>query len=159
MDVTIRPAVAADVAELRAVGAAAYAPYIERIGRPPAPLSADYAAAVARGEVWVATDAEAVVGLIVLVTRPGYLLLENIAVLPSGQGRGVGSQLMRLAEQQAAGLGEIRLYTNVAMTENQAYYRRHGYVETGRGKQEGFDRVYFTKRLPGQAAQTPVGPD
>jgi ribosomal protein S18 acetylase RimI-like enzyme len=148
---TVRAARSADVAAIRAVVMAAYQPYVSRIGRAPAPLTADYTGRVARAEVWVATgdpDA-AIVGLIVLIAMPGYLLLENIAVHPSAQRRGVGARLLAFAEEHAARLRltEIRLYTNVAMTENLAYYPRHGYVETGRGEEDGFHRVYFSKRL------------
>lgn len=46
---------------------------------------------------------------------------------------------------RAAGLSQIRLYTNEAMTENLAYYPRHGYRETHRGIEDGYRRVYFTK--------------
>jgi GNAT superfamily N-acetyltransferase len=145
-----------DVAAIRAVAAAAYAPYVERIGRQPAPMTADYAAAVSRGEVWVAASNGAVSGLLVLVPAPGHLLLENIAVHPSAQGTGIGARLLALAEAQARllGLCEIRLYTNVAMTENLGYYPRRGYVETHRAAQDGFSRVYFSKRL-GLAAPEP----
>jgi ribosomal protein S18 acetylase RimI-like enzyme len=72
-----------------------------------------------------------------------------VAVLPAAQGRGIGGRLLGLAEQHARslGLGEIRLYTNEAMTENLAYYRRHGYTETHRAEQDGFRRVFFRKLL------------
>ncbi len=147
---TVRQAEPDDVPALRAVAAAAYAPYLDRIGRPPAPVSADYAAAVARGEVWVAVGADGVIGLLVLVARPDHLLLENIAVHPAAQRGGVGACLLARAEDQAAclSLTEIRLYTNVAMTENLAYYPRHGYVQTHRAVQDGYSRVYFAKHLP-----------
>jgi len=112
-------------------------------------MTADYAAAVQRGEVWVAMLAETIAGLLVLVRRPDHLLLENVAVHPGFQGTGVGARLLAVADEQAAlaGLAEIRLYTNVAMTENLAYYPRHGYVETHRARSDEFDRVYFSKRL------------
>ena len=45
------------------------------------------------------------------------------------------------------GLGEVRLYTNEAMSEKLEFYPRHGYVETRRQVVEGFHRVFFTKRL------------
>jgi ribosomal protein S18 acetylase RimI-like enzyme len=79
------------------------------------------------------------------------LLLENVAVLPTAQGRGIGSRLLALAEDQARGLRlcEIRLYTNEAMTENLAYYTRRGYAETHRAEQDGFRRVFFRKQLAG----------
>jgi GNAT superfamily N-acetyltransferase len=147
--VTVRPAGPQDVRAIRALAAAAYAPYAERIGRLPAPVAADYAAAVARGQVWIAALDDAVAGFIVLVVKPDHLLLENIAVRPAEQGTGIGSRLLTLAEEQAAllGLTEIRLYTNIAMTENLAYYPRRGFVETHRGEQDGYSRVYFAKRL------------
>ncbi len=147
---TVRKAAPDDVPALRAVAAAAYAPYLDRIGRPPAPVSADYGAAVARGDVWVAVGANGVMGLLVLVVRPDHLLLENIAVHPAAQRSGVGARLLARAEDEAAALSltEIRLYTNAAMTENLAYYPRHGYVQTHRAVQDGYSRVFFAKHLP-----------
>jgi ribosomal protein S18 acetylase RimI-like enzyme len=146
---TLRLAVPDDVAELRAIAAAAYGIYIPRMGRPPPPVTADYAAAVDRSEVWVAVGGEEIAALLVLVPRPDHLLLENIAVRPSAQGTGIGVRLLALAEQEAQrqGLDEIRLYTHVTMTENIAFYPRHGYTPTHRSSQAGFERVFFTKRL------------
>jgi ribosomal protein S18 acetylase RimI-like enzyme len=144
---TLRPAVATDLVALRAVAVAAYQGYVPRIGRQPAPMMADYAQAVHEGVVWVAVDDDVVVGLAVFLPRPDHLLLDNIAVSPSAQARGVGTRMMALAEDQARrhGVSEVRLYTNEAMTENLAYYRRRGYVETHRAEQDGFRRVFFRK--------------
>jgi GNAT superfamily N-acetyltransferase len=146
---SIRKASPADVPRIEAIAAAAYAPYTPRIGRPPAPVTADYGGAAARGEVWVAEADGTITGLLVLVARPDHLLLENVAVDPAAQGTGVGTRLLAEAEEHALRLGlpEVRLYTNVAMTENLAYYPRRGYVETHRGHEDGFDRVYFSKRV------------
>ena len=139
---------------LRSIAAAAYGPYLPRIGRMPAPMTADYAASVREGCVWLLTGADpgqpdAPAGLIVLVPEAGYLLLENVAVLPPAQGRGAGTFLLDFAEARARELGlpEIRLYTNAAMTGNLAYYRRRGYHETGRGEEDGFSRVYFARQV------------
>jgi GNAT superfamily N-acetyltransferase len=127
---------------------AAYQYYVPRIGRAPAPMTAGYAAAARQGQAWVAADDGGVAGFIILITRPGYLLLENVADRPAAQGRGIGARLLAFAEERARGLGlrEIRLYTNAAMTENLAYYPRHGYTETHRADQDGFHRVFFRKR-------------
>jgi GNAT superfamily N-acetyltransferase len=146
---SVRKAGPADVPRIAAIVAAAYAPYTPRIGRPAAPVTADYPGAVARGAVWVAEADGVVAGLLVLVARPDHLLLENVAVDPAAHGTGVGARLLSTAEEQAAelGLAEIRLYTNVVMTENLTYYPRRGYVETHRASENGFDRVYFTKRI------------
>jgi GNAT superfamily N-acetyltransferase len=146
---TVRRADASDVAALRVVATEAYRGYVARIGRRPAPMTADYAEAVRGGLAWAAVRDGEVVGLLVLAVKPDHLLLENVAVLPSAQGCGIGARLLALAEDQARelGRGEIRLYTNEAMTENLVYYPKHGYAETHRAEQDGFRRVFFRKRL------------
>jgi N-acetylglutamate synthase-like GNAT family acetyltransferase len=146
----VRRAVAADAADLRALAVAAYQHYVPRIGRPPAPMTEDYAAAVREHEVWVTEHDGAITGMIVLVREPGHLLVQNLAVRPGAQGGGIGSGLLRLAEDRAReyGLPELHLYTNEAMTENIAYYPRRGYTETHRDEEHGFRRVYFTKPTP-----------
>jgi GNAT superfamily N-acetyltransferase len=147
--ITIRPAVEADAPALHSIAVAAYQHYASRIGREPAPMTANYAAAVHRGQAWVAAEDGQAIGFIILIPQPGHLLLENVAVLPAAQGRGVGARLLAFAEEHARSLHlpEIRLYTNEAMTENLAYYPRHGYTETHRAQQDGFRRVFFLKRL------------
>jgi N-acetylglutamate synthase-like GNAT family acetyltransferase len=145
----VRRADASDVDAMRELVQAAYELYVERIGRRPAPMTADYRHAVESGHAWVAQHGERVVGLLVLEPAEDHLLLENVAVLPQAQGLGVGSRLLQLAEEQARahGLREIRLYTNEAMTENLGYYPRRGYRETHRATQDGFRRVFFAKEL------------
>jgi ribosomal protein S18 acetylase RimI-like enzyme len=145
----IRPAAAADVPAIAALVRAAYAMYVPRIGRQPAPVTADHAALVAAGRVWVAEVAGEIAGVIVLIPRADHLLVENVAVAPAMQGRGIGRALMTQAEERAAaaGLAELRLYTNQLMTENLALYPALGYVETGRRVEDGFARVYFSKRI------------
>ena len=104
---------------------------------------------VSRHVAWLADEDGEAAGFVILIPQPGYLLLENVAVRPAAQGRGIGARLLALAEERARGLGlpEIRLYTNEAMTENLAYYPRHGYTQTHRARQDGFDRVFFRKQL------------
>jgi len=147
--VPVRPAEPGDVEALRDIAAAAYQHYVPRIGHPPAPMTADYAQAIRSRQAWVAVDGGEVTGFVILIAQPGYLLLDNIAVRPDAQGRGIGARLLALAEDRARSLhlGEIRLYTNQAMTENLSYYPRYGYTETHRAEQDGFHRVYFHKRL------------
>ena len=141
----IRRAAAADVVAVEQIVAAAYAPYVSRIGTRPGPMLDDYAALVADGVVWVASAP--VCGLVVLLARDGYLLLDNIAVAPAVHGQGVGRALLDFAEERAraGGFTELRLYTHQKMTENIALYARSGWQETGRGRQDGFDRVFFRK--------------
>ena len=145
----IRPARADDVEGVRQLVRDAYAVYIPRIGREPAPMAADYGGLVREGVVTIAADEDAIVGVLVLRPRPSSLLLENIAVAPTEQHRGIGRALMAFAEQRARELGltKITLYTNARMTENLSFYSRLGYVEVGRRREQGFDRVFFEKEI------------
>lgn len=142
-----------DAPALTAIATAAYSGYLARMpeGVRPAPLDADYAAAIAHDETWVAELDGRVVGYLVLVAAPDHLLLENVAVDPGAQGRGVGRELLDLAETRARDLGmpEVRLFTHATMVENQRLYERRGYVETGRRRDDEFDRVFYVKQLPG----------
>jgi ribosomal protein S18 acetylase RimI-like enzyme len=133
------------------VAQAAYQKYVARIGREPAPMTVDYRDVVASGHGWVAEQAGRVVAILVLEPAADHLLLENLAVDPDQQGSGIGQELLRLAEQQARlrGLAEVRLYTNVAMIENLAYYSRRGYRETHRNIDDGFHRVFMSKPITG----------
>lgn len=137
------------MAALSELARAAYVAYVERMGREPAPMQADYAALVEARTAWVAEQANLVVGLLVLEVRSDHLLLDNIAVSPNARSTGIGRQLLGFAEDYARqqGLDEIRLYTNEAMTENLDYYPRHGYTETHRAIDHGYRRVFFAKRL------------
>jgi ribosomal protein S18 acetylase RimI-like enzyme len=145
----IRAATAADVEAVRHVVDAAYGHYVARIGKPPGPMLDDYAGRIADRQTWVLEDDGRIVGILVLEHGPSGLLLDNIAVMPDSQGKGFGRALIGFAETEARrlGFGEIRLYTHALMTENVALYRRIGFVETHRGSEKGYDRVYMTKRL------------
>jgi GNAT superfamily N-acetyltransferase len=141
----------ADADTVARITTEAYRLYVPRIGRQPSPMTTDYGPAVRAGHAWIAEDDVAEVAVIVLIPQPDHLLVENIAVRPGVQGRGVGSRLLALAEERARALGydEVRLYTHVMMTENIAYYPRRGYTETHRGGSDGYERVFFSKRLDG----------
>lgn len=145
----LRKAVGADRPAVEAIVAAAYAPYIPRIGRKPGPMLDDYDALIREGCVHVIVSGGLVQGILVLRPEQDAMLLENVAVSPVAQGRGYGRILLDFAERTAAAAGfpAIRLYTNEAMTENVALYARLGYVETHRGVANGFRRVYMTKAL------------
>ena len=86
-----------------------------------------------------------------MILRDGgnHLLIENVAIAPSSQGKGLGRGLLDYAEEEARGRGysEIRLYTNEAMTENIALYKKWGYEETNRESGE-FCRIFMSKRIP-----------
>ena len=150
MEIEVSAARAEDVPAVEQLVREAYEPYVERIGRKPGPLLDDYATIVGQGRALVARDRGRIVGLLITSVRPDHLLVENVAVADSVRGTGLGARLLRIAEEQARaeGLDEIRLYTHELMTENVAYYPRHGFVETHRRTDNGFPRVFFSRRLP-----------
>jgi ribosomal protein S18 acetylase RimI-like enzyme len=144
-----RPAQPSDVPGITASVCAAYLPYIERIGRQPGPMLEDYAEVLRQSQVHVATQDDKVVGVIVLqVTDEGFYV-DNVAVRPSVKGRGVGRQLLELAEAEAAsqGFDSIYLSTPVMMTENRALYAHIGYVQYDQRIINGFPRVFLRKAL------------
>ena len=97
-------------------------------------MLADFEAQAAAGQVSVVEVAGQLVGLIVMSREADHLFIENVAVWPAHQGRGHGRRLLRHAEREARRLGleEIRLYTEVRMTENLALYPAIGYEEFDR---------------------------
>jgi GNAT superfamily N-acetyltransferase len=146
-----RPATAADLPAIREVAGAAYARYLSRMDRPPAPMLADYGAAVDAGRLWV--TGRPVAGLIELTEAGDALHVGNVAVRPGSQGTGLGRLLMDFAERRAIllGLTRLGLYTNEVMTENQAIYTHLGYREVGRHTEDGYRRVYMEKLLVARA--------
>jgi ribosomal protein S18 acetylase RimI-like enzyme len=157
----IRCARPEDRAAIEAIVNAAYAIYVERIGKPPGPMLDDYAGLIADGMVSVFADTDGTIAaVIVLVPQPDHLLLDNIAVRPDRQSRGLGRRLIEFAEDEARRLGfaELRLYTHEKMTENIALYARLGFVETGRSHQAGYDRVFMRKRVAADPPGEPATP-
>jgi ribosomal protein S18 acetylase RimI-like enzyme len=146
----IRRARPDDAEAVAAVATAAFSPYVGRLGDiEPWPMHVDYAEKIGQGHTWVAENDGAVVGLLVLEPQDDHLLLDIVGIAPGHQGTGLGNRLLGVADQQARALGlpEVRLYTNVVMTENLAYYPRQGYVETHREQVGPYHRVFFTKVL------------
>jgi len=145
----IRSARPQDQATVETIVSDAYRHYISRIGKPPGPMLDDYRSLIAAGAVSVLESGDGIAAIIVLLAKPDHLLLDNIAVRPERQGQGHGRRLIAFAVAEARHLGyrEIRLYTHVTMTENIALYTRLGFVETGRGEEAGYERVFMTKSL------------
>ena len=143
----LRRATADDLPAIKAVIDAAYARYLTRMDKPPAPMFRDYGPSVRAGTTWV--TGSPITAVLTLCPRDDHLYVENIAVDPGAQGRGLGRALMEFAEQEAArrGLSRMALVTHEAMTENQAIYARLGYVEIERRSEDGYRRIYMEKPL------------
>ncbi|MBZ4021741.1 hypothetical protein CKO11_04610 [Rhodobacter sp. TJ_12] len=138
------------VAEIAACARLAFGRYSAAIGRDPAPMRADFAAHVAAQEAFVALgQCGQFLGYIVLLTRPDHLYVDALAVRPEAKGKGLGRALIAFAEEEARRkhLPRLDLCTNQQMTENQTFYPHLGFTETGRGREDGYDRVFYTKAL------------
>jgi ribosomal protein S18 acetylase RimI-like enzyme len=147
--VIIRLAQLEDVEILRRIVDAAYGHYVSRLGKPPGPMLDDYSQRVTDGQAWVLENEGTPAGVLILEDIDGALLLDNLAVAPAAQGRGNGRALITFAELEARrrGHANLRLYTNVLMTENLALYERLGFRETGRVTEKGYERLYMAKAL------------
>lgn len=128
---------------------AAYRGYIADIGEKPAPMLDDYRSLIRAEAVTVAFEGDELVGLIVMWARPDHWFVDNVAVWPNLQGRGIGSILLAHADSlaRAAGFDEVRLSTNEAMTANTTYYEHRGYVETHRSIEDGYTRIHYSRHL------------
>ena len=145
----IRLAKSDDVVHIKCCAKKAYAPYVERMEKKPAPMIADFAALVDRRDVFVLEVDGNLYGYIVCFDTADHFHIENVAVLPEFTGRGYGRKLIGFAETraQAQGFSRIELYTNEKMRENLTLYPKLGYEEFARQKQDGFARVFFRKQL------------
>ncbi len=146
----VRPARAADAPRLAEIARAAYAPYVAAIGREPPPMLQDFPAAIAAGRVWVAGAPD---GFVLAYAQGADWHVENLAVDPAAQGRGLGPALLAAAEAEgrARGHPRVTLYTNAAMAGALALYPRLGYTETDRRVEHGLSRVHFAKDLRAMA--------
>jgi len=147
--ITVRAAYEGDALAAAACVNAAFEPYVERIGKPPAPMLSDYAALAAEGKVWVAELGRQVVGVLVQYETADGFYIDTVAASPQTHGTGVGRALLEFAEGEARGRGfeSIYLCTNSKMTENQVLYPKIGFVEYDRRAQSGYERVFYRKRL------------
>ncbi|EFL89243.1 GNAT family N-acetyltransferase [Ahrensia sp. R2A130] len=145
--ITLRPATETDLPNVSEWARAAYAPYVARIGREPAPMVANFAAHLADGDLHVIEADGDAVGYSVHHMTDATLFMENIAVDPQRQGGGIGRFVFdHLADlARAKGAARIDLYTNAKMTEALAFYDRLGFRITDQRIEDGFDRVYLSK--------------
>ncbi len=145
----IQTATADDAAAIRALTRSAYAKWVGLIGREPLPMQVDYEEALRRHRFDLLRLDDELVALIETRLEPDHLWIENVAVSPSHQGKGLGRLMLAHAETLArsAGRTQTRLLTNQAFAANVALYRRVGY---GIDRTEPFGdgvTVYMSKRL------------
>jgi GNAT superfamily N-acetyltransferase len=127
--VTLRRAEAADAAALAEVWLRS-----RRAAQPtiPPPVHADHEVrhwfanvVVPTRETWLAEVDGAVVAVLVLDGDE----LDQLYVEPGWQGRGIGSELVRLAQQRRP--GGLALWTFLANLPARRFYERHGFLAVG----------------------------
>lgn len=145
----IRPAGPADAGAAQACINAAFSPYIERMGRPPAPMLLDIAQEIESGRVWLAEVGGTLAGVIVQYRTEHGWYIDTVASSPELRGTGVGRALLQFAEGEAGrrDCRQVYLCTNSRMVENQALYTRIGYTEYERQNVGPYERVFYRKRL------------
>jgi ribosomal protein S18 acetylase RimI-like enzyme len=128
-ELQIRRAGPADADAVRNLTREAYAQWVPLIGREPMPMKADYARAVREHEIDLAYDRGELVALIELIVQPGQLYIENIAVSPRHQRKGLGRSLLAHAERKARAMGlpKLGLLTNQAFESNVQLYQSVGF--------------------------------
>lgn len=88
--IAVRAAHEGDALVAAACVKAAFEPYVERIGKPPAPMLSDYAALAAEGKVWVAELGGRVIGVLVQYETADGFYIDTVAASPHTHGTGVG---------------------------------------------------------------------
>ncbi len=131
-----------------------FTPYVRALGREVTPVAYQRLSdALARGDVRVAIEGDAILGFASLVPHGDALEVDLLAVAPEAQRRGIGRILLDDAEARAraAGLARLELHTAAMFGHLLRLYASAGYRETHRGLPshgaDAFERVYFEKRL------------
>ncbi|QRM45615.1 GNAT family N-acetyltransferase [Rhizobium sp. BG4] len=111
-------------------------------------LTPDALRAKAVAEIgYVALQDGAIAGCMFLRPESACLYLGKLAVAPELQGRGIGKQLLAVAEAVARerSLETIRLDTRIELTGNHAAFAAMGFVRTAEKSHPGFDRVTYVE--------------
>lgn len=84
------------------------------------------------------TENDKIIGSVLLVEKGHQLYLGMLTVSPELQNGGIGKKLLAEAENQAKSLGLSSIIMTVISVREElvAWYKRHGYVDTG--KREAF---------------------
>ncbi|WP_119943576.1 GNAT family N-acetyltransferase [Neorhizobium sp. NCHU2750] len=94
---------------------------------------------------FAAIEGEKLVGCVFLKPENGCLYVGKLAVAPGQQGKGIGRQLLTVAERVAEErrLPALRLETRIELTGNHDTFGRWGFRKTAEKSHPGFDRITF----------------
>ena len=79
------------------------------------------------------TENNEIIGCVLLIEKKDQLYLGMLTVSPTLQNSGIGKKLMQQAEIFASELGLFKIVMTVITVREEliAWYKRHGYVDTG----------------------------
>src|ERR1700753_2107668 len=97
----LRRATSADAERGKSLTRLAYAKWVPLIGREPKPMTADYERAIVEHLIDLYERDHQLRALIEVIPMKEHLLIENIAVHPNYQGKGIGDELLRHTEHKA----------------------------------------------------------
>ena len=145
----LRQALGTDASAIRDLTREAYAKWVPVIGREPKPMTADYTEAIKKHRFDFLYVNGELAALIETVGCSDHLLIENVAVSPSFQGKGYGRMLMAHAEKLAASSNfeTVKLYTNKLFVENVQLYIRLGYRVDREEEVKGGTAVHMSKQV------------
>lgn len=154
MALMFRKAVPSERDDAQRILCTAFTPYIRNLGRE---ITAHHyrflAAAIERGDVYLAVEDGEIVGVAATERRDDGIYIDRLGVAPTRQGTGLGSFLLeRVVEiARSSGLKELSLETAEMAEGNIRLYRRHGFEIVRRGPpSHGMDahtRVFMVKPL------------
>lgn len=107
------------------------------------------------------TENNTIIGSVLLVEKENQLYLGMLTVSPELQNSGIGKKLLAEAENHAKSLGLSSIIMTVISVRGEliAWYKRHGYVDTGKREafpesgihitvsEEPLEFIYLEKRL------------
>jgi GNAT superfamily N-acetyltransferase len=152
MTLTFRKAVPSERDDAERILRTAFTPYIRKLGRE---ISAGHyaflAAAIERGDVYLAVDGIEIVGVAATERRDDGIYIDRLGIAPARQGTGLGSFMLERIEEVArsSGLRGLSLMTAEMAEGNIRLYRRHGFEIVRRGPpghdMDAHPRVHMVK--------------
>lgn len=137
-----------DAKQLSGIAIRAYQQYVEAIGKPPAPMTADYQHHLDNDIIVTAKQDDIIIGFAIIIEKKDGFWLETIAIHPDHSGQGIGTSLMSSIEAHLRPKTDhYQLYTNEVMIRAQSWYKQLGFRETSRHNASGFMRIYYQKSL------------
>ncbi len=152
----IRTAKAADLSAIEKCLDLAFNSFAGHTDGGDAKLANNLQSQILDGSIQLICDGNSVLGYVAIWPAGGQMFVDTLAVVPTHRRQGLGSQLLAFAESEARRLGleTVNLFTKATMVGNLEFYRRRGYIETGRCDDDGFCRVFYTKHVSAVTAAT-----